>query len=203
MNEASITLLVALLGLTGVLVTGLLSYRQGQQQVRRSLEIEYDKDLRGRRIEHYLELWSLLAPLAKYPEPAELYAEDVQALAVGCKDWYFERGGLFLSSHTRSHYFDLLDGCKLVAQKHAGRWPGALGAGGLREHLEREEGWRAPPALETIAGASLGAPDARLADEVTGALRALGSALRAAMANDVLTRQDTALRALAIRAGES
>jgi hypothetical protein len=203
MDEASTTLLVALLGLAGVLVTGLLSYRQGQQQVRRSLEIEYDKDLRGRRIEHYLELWSLLAPLAKYPEPGELYVEDVQALAVRCKDWYFERGGLFLSSRTRDHYFDLLDGCKIVARKHAGRWPESAGERGLGALLEREAGWRAPQAIEKIAAAPLGAPDERVPDEVTGALRALGSALRASMANDVLTREDTVLRAVAIRAGES
>lgn len=203
MEESSVTLLVALLGLAGVLVTGLLSYRQGQLEVRRSLEIEYDKDLRDRRIAHYLELWALLAPLAKYPEPEVLYASDVEGLAERCKEWYFGRGGLFLSVHTRRRYFDLLDGCKIVMRKCAGQWPASLGSGGLAAQLEQRDGWQAGPELEQIARAALAAPCEELPPEVAGSLRALGSALRTAMTSDVLTRQDTALRDLATRQRES
>src|SRR5215208_2073776 len=84
-----------------------------QLRVRLDLEIEYDKDLRTRRIEYYIELWSYLLPLARYPEAGPLSYDNVQQLSMALRDWYFKGGGLFMSRETRDKYFNLQDGLKI------------------------------------------------------------------------------------------
>jgi hypothetical protein len=86
-------------GVTGALTTLL--------QARKSLEAQYDIDLRKSRIDTYRQLWSSLQPLAYYgPRPA-LHEVGLRDLSRAMQSWYFGRGGLFMSAQTRTAYFRL------------------------------------------------------------------------------------------------
>jgi hypothetical protein len=78
-------------------------------QVRRTLEADYDKDLRAVRRHAYAELWKLLQPLAKYSPPEPLTPESLKQRSVELRKWYFEVGGLYMSAGTRAAYFALQD----------------------------------------------------------------------------------------------
>jgi hypothetical protein len=77
---------------------------------RRDLQLKFDASLRDLRIEAYKELWKELAPLAKYGRAEPLAKSDAQHLRNKLRDWYFDTGGIFLSTQTRRDYFTLLDG---------------------------------------------------------------------------------------------
>jgi hypothetical protein len=85
--------------LAGVLTTSWKS--------RKDLELEYDIDLRKRRIDAYAQLWKLLEPLADYFEPGPVTHGAARNLGAALRGWYFRVGGLVLSSSTRPVYFNL------------------------------------------------------------------------------------------------
>lgn len=47
-----------------------------------TLRTDYDRDLRGHRIEKYQQLWALMSKLPKYPRPEPLSSQDLNALAL-------------------------------------------------------------------------------------------------------------------------
>lgn len=196
MDQGWSGLLVGVLALTGVAVTATVSYWVAKAKVRQDLEIEYDKDLRSRRITHYLELWKLLAPLARYPAPNSLAAQEVARLSVDLKTWYFDRGGLFLSGPTRNRYFALQDACRIVMLKDAGALPNTqeVKADAVWAALGWTPEWAdSRPTLLALAAAAVIPGEDFLPGDVNATLRDLGSALRTSMAGDVLTRRETAL----------
>lgn len=91
--------------LIGAAVSGLVTYFE----TKRKLVFDYDADLRKRRIETYSDLWSRLEPLAKYAARSRFSKKDVEQLAESLRAWYFEKGGLFLSTGARGAYFALQD----------------------------------------------------------------------------------------------
>jgi hypothetical protein len=100
------TLLVSLLTLTvGAFVSGVVTY----VGTRRKLALDYDADLRKRRINAYAKLWTLLEPLAKYSTPSSFSRKDATSLVAQLQFWYFHEGGLYLSSGTRQEYMTLQD----------------------------------------------------------------------------------------------
>jgi hypothetical protein len=86
-------------GATGALTTLL--------QARKSLEAQYDIDLRKSRIDTYRQLWSSLQPLAYYGPRSALREVGFRDLSRAMQSWYFGRGGLFMSAQTRTAYFRL------------------------------------------------------------------------------------------------
>ena len=99
----------AVLALFGTLVTvGVTAYVTAAK-VRRDLESEYDISLRTERLTAYRELWRLLQPLAKYAQPAPVTYWLAGSLIRELRAWYFQTGGIFLSSHARDAYFELMD----------------------------------------------------------------------------------------------
>lgn len=86
-------------GVTGALTTLL--------QARKSLEAQYDIDLRKSRIDTYRELWSSLQPLAYWGPRSPLHEVGLRDLSRAMQSWYFGRGGLFMSAQTRTAYFRL------------------------------------------------------------------------------------------------
>ena len=80
----------ALIGIIGTYLVAILKHRK-------DLEFKYDTDRREKRITQYSELWKLLQDLAKYAQPKELNYGDVGTLSGSLRQWYFEKGGLFLS----------------------------------------------------------------------------------------------------------
>jgi hypothetical protein len=94
-------------GLFGIVTGALVTYVSAILKFRKDLEAEYDKDLRSKRIEVYMELWKHLQILARYDRPKPLNKQTLQELTVAMRQWYFEVGGLYLSENTRNVYFDL------------------------------------------------------------------------------------------------
>jgi hypothetical protein len=92
------TVLVSLLTLVGgAVVSGVLTY----VGTKRKMVLDYDADLRERRIIVYTDLWARLEPLAKYASQDFSSQADVKELSESLRKWYFEKGGLFLSTGAR------------------------------------------------------------------------------------------------------
>jgi hypothetical protein len=109
------TVLVSLLTLVGgAVVSGVLTY----VGTKRKMVLDYDADLRERRIIVYTDLWARLEPLAKYASQDFSSQADVKELSESLRKWYFEKGGLFLSTGARGDYFALQD----VLSQLAGEW---------------------------------------------------------------------------------
>jgi hypothetical protein len=68
-----------------------------------------EPEVRRLRTESYIELWKLLVALARYDLPQPVDVEVVKKLSVSMRNWYFEKGGLFLSENSRGPYFELKD----------------------------------------------------------------------------------------------
>jgi len=73
----------------------------------KDLQAEADKDLRNQRLQVYEDLWKLLPVLARYDRPKPLNAATLQELTAAMRDWYFDKGGLFLAEESRPAYFKL------------------------------------------------------------------------------------------------
>ena len=105
------TLWVSLITLVaGGLVSGVATYLG----TRHRLVLDYDADLRKRRIATYRNLWGRLRPLARYGQVSTLSRHEVDSLAEELRAWYFDVGGLFLSADARADYFALQDLLKLI-----------------------------------------------------------------------------------------
>lgn len=69
-----------------------------------------DTDLRKRRIEVYKELWELTALLPKWPRDEAVTYDRLLAFSHDLRNWYFFRGGMYLSRTTqRDGYAALQD----------------------------------------------------------------------------------------------
>lgn len=75
----------------------------------KDLQAEADNDLRNQRLQAYEDLWKLLPVLARYDRPKPLNAATLQELTEAMRDWYFDKGGLFLTEESRPAYFKLKD----------------------------------------------------------------------------------------------
>jgi len=163
-----------------------------------SLQFEYDKDLRIRRIESYTDLCKCMVLLAKYPQPEQLSYTQIKELALSFRDWYFQGGGLIASEKTRDCYFDLQDGLKIILQKRDNQWPNVetepKDETALSVYLDRNNDRSAPGDVMAIANSALPENGDFLPEEIASKLRALGSTLRTQMTEDVLSRQDNALK---------
>jgi hypothetical protein len=81
---------------------------------RRDLQLKFDDSLRDLRITRYEELWKTLRPLAKYGRSTALSHKQTSDLIAALSTWYFDTGGLVLSSDAREDYFALQDGLELA-----------------------------------------------------------------------------------------
>lgn len=66
-----------------------------------------DTDLRTRRIAVYAELWEKTGLLSKWPRNTELKYEELHQLTRDFRDWYFKRGGMYLSTNARDAFFEV------------------------------------------------------------------------------------------------
>jgi hypothetical protein len=66
-----------------------------------------DTDLRTKRIPVYAELWEKTGLLPMWPWNTELKYEEVRQLTSDLRDWYFKRGGMYLSESARDTYFEV------------------------------------------------------------------------------------------------
>jgi len=63
-----------------------------------------DSDLRTHRIEVYSELWKKTGLLPQWPRNQQLSYPQLRQFTIDLRDWYFERGGMYLSRGAREAY---------------------------------------------------------------------------------------------------
>jgi len=168
----------------GIVINSKKNEQISRLKVFQDLEIDYDIDLRKRRIDCYTDLFKHMVALAKYPEPEALSYEQIQKLALAFRDWYFNSGDLIASETTRDHYFDVQDGFKIILQKRSKNWypdDAALrSASGLSLYLKRKESKPASAEVVAIAASEM-IEGEYLPPAVNVHLRDLGSTLRTSM----------------------
>ena len=72
-----------------------------------AFSLEIDTDLRARRIPIYTELWEKTGLLPMWPWNTKLTYENIHKLTGDLRDWYFKRGGMYLSARARNAYFEV------------------------------------------------------------------------------------------------
>ncbi len=108
------TLLSLLTGLVSGAITAVVTYFATLSKARLDLTIQYDKVLHENRLAAYTALWPLLKPLAPYSPEKPITYHIVKDTSEKMRDWYFDVGGIFLSSESRGPYFDLKDDMKKI-----------------------------------------------------------------------------------------
>ncbi|MFN2453452.1 MAG: hypothetical protein ABR577_04460 [Pyrinomonadaceae bacterium] len=96
-----------LIGLVSGAITAVVTYFATLSKARLDLTIEYDKELRERRLAAYKELWPRMKPLARYSPERPITYLVVKETSEKMRDWYFGGGGIFLSEESRKPYFAL------------------------------------------------------------------------------------------------
>ena len=86
---------------------------------RKDLEAEYDKTLRAKRMKAYEQLWATTQPLAFYARAQPATPEVLQNMAVALRNWYYEKGGIYLTQNSKEAYFSLQDGIVEAVKKGA------------------------------------------------------------------------------------
>jgi hypothetical protein len=76
-----------------------------------------DTDLRQRRIAPYSELWKATGALPQWPRNRELTYQDLQSLTNLLRKWYFESGGMYLSTSARTAYGEVQKALTSVLEK--------------------------------------------------------------------------------------
>jgi hypothetical protein len=76
-----------------------------------------DTDLRTRRIAVYAELWEKTGVLPMWPWNTELEYQALHQLTHDFRDWYFKRGGMYLSASARDAYFEVQKSINAIVEK--------------------------------------------------------------------------------------
>lgn len=80
---------------------------------------DVDIDLRKHRIETYPELWKQTDRLPLWPRNEKLTYDELADFSRALRQWYFERGGIYLSRSTFDHaYRPLQETLRNVLEKH-------------------------------------------------------------------------------------
>lgn len=93
-------------------LTGFVTYRLAQWNMRKDLEVE----LRRQRLDAFRKLWALSQPLAKYGRSEPVTPAVIVRLSQDLRRWYFEEGGMFLSDASRDSYFEFQESLKKVIE---------------------------------------------------------------------------------------
>ncbi len=110
-------------GLIGLVVSALGTYLGIHWKIRKELESKYDDSLRDLRLEAYRDLWRLTKPLAAFARVSNPSRTELDELTVVLRDWYFDKGGLYLSEETRDACISLQRALRAV--NASDRWDGA------------------------------------------------------------------------------
>jgi hypothetical protein len=107
MAELSISSVIT--GLVSGIISSILTYFSTRSKIRLDMTVEYDKDLRSKRLVLYKELWPKTKPLSPYGVESVLNFDVVKGVSEHMRDWYFAEGGIYLSKRSRKPYFRLKD----------------------------------------------------------------------------------------------
>jgi hypothetical protein len=173
-----------------VVLSALAGYLLGMAKTRRTLAVDYDKDLRKRRLVAYKAIWRSLEPFALYSPSIDFAYDDIEALSRRMRDWYFTTGGLLLSTEARDQYFDLQDDIVKIlrAKKEAQSIADMKNGGSGNPHTLRDK-----DLLLTRMEAEQETPKqwnpGRCANEDYLHLRDVASKLRTRLSDDLGTRR--------------
>lgn len=70
----------------------------------------------NKRYEQYQKIWKLSGILPRYPENRSVTYEQLYKTCIAVKDWYFEGGGMIMSTTTRATYEELQQTLFTVSQ---------------------------------------------------------------------------------------
>ena len=98
-------------------LSSLLTYFVTRSKIRLEAAIEYDKELRDRRLKAYQELWMKLKPLARYAREEPVTYQVIKDTARSMRDWYFEGGGIYITKESRVPYFNLKKSMQEIIDK--------------------------------------------------------------------------------------
>jgi hypothetical protein len=97
-----------LTGLISAALTAVVTYFATRSKISLDLTVEYDKEVRKKRLELYEKLWKLLKHLARFSREQNLTYAIIKQTSEDMRDWYFDEfGGIYLSKQSRKPYFDL------------------------------------------------------------------------------------------------
>jgi hypothetical protein len=141
-----------LIGGAGGAVSAVITYFSTRAKLRLDLAAEYDKQLQEHRLEVYKQLWAMLEPLARYGREKPVTLAVLRDVSSATRTWYFQVGGIYLTSATRDPYFrwkglmqELLDSPgpseSANSPMHEDRLEGVIAAAStLRTHLSDDIG---------------------------------------------------------------
>jgi hypothetical protein len=75
-----------------------------------------DLDLRKQRMEAYEKIWKKTRLLPKWPRPADVSHEQLHKLGEDLRDWYYDGGGMFLSTKAREAFGLLQDSIQAASE---------------------------------------------------------------------------------------
>jgi hypothetical protein len=104
---ADVSVASVITGFVSGILSSVVTYFSTRSKIRLDLAVEYDKDLRQKRLELYRELWPKTKPLAEFSAEAPITFEVIKAVSGEMRDWYFAEGGIYLSKRSRRPYFNL------------------------------------------------------------------------------------------------
>ena len=82
-----------------------VTYFSTRAKLRLDLAAEYDKQLQEQRLAVYKQLWAMLEPLARYGREKPVTLATLRSVSTATRTWYFQVGGIYLTSATRGPYF--------------------------------------------------------------------------------------------------
>lgn len=168
-----------LIGALSAIGTHVLTLEATRSRMRRELEHEADRELRGQRRAAYVELWKRLEALSLYAPPHQVDAGTLLRLSAGLRDWYYTVGGVFLTEAAKQRYFALQD----LLQVHATRPEPIRPADRRYRQKPITTGADGPGRYEVVGGGPMSE-----ADQVFFALFDAASALRSQVAADLDSR---------------
>jgi hypothetical protein len=137
--ETAISLLT---GLISAAVAAVITYFATRSKIRLELTIEYDKEIRKKRLELYEKLWILLKPLARFSAEEKITYSTVKDISAQMRDWYFDDfGGIYLSRQSRKPYFKLKEALQDVIDDPKLKDTNIELSGKCRKKLDAILGW--------------------------------------------------------------
>jgi hypothetical protein len=110
-----------LAGLVGAIAGGIISWLTTNSRLRHELELLYDRELRDKRVAAYNELWLRTKRVPRAWIRGEVTGEALQDVREDWHNWYYDKGGIYMSKPVRTAYFGATQALEEAADANRGR----------------------------------------------------------------------------------
>ena len=93
--------------IVSALVGGIVSYVGALWKNMLGERSRIDESLREARIDVYKTIWRLTGLLPQWPKSDDVTYKNLLRLSEDVRDWYFDKGGIYLSEEARTSYGNL------------------------------------------------------------------------------------------------